>query len=142
MKKTIVEFEDVLDLYSFMDVAKQNHPDSDIECIIQKKRCTIQDKQKEHVKKAGKRNQEQKPEILHHYKFKNGYKGKGLLKRGNLKLELLFVNGEKRMANIGFKFNKNDTTDALINRIIARIKGEVRSIIDYEYAESLPTELF
>lgn len=142
MKKTIVEFEDVLDLYSFMDVAKQKHPDSDIECIIQKKRCTIQDKQKEHVKKAGKRNQEQKPEILHHYKFKNGYKGKGLLKRGNLKLELLFVNGEKRMANIGFKFNKNDTTDALINRIIARIKGEVRSIIDNEYAESLPTELF
>ena len=63
MKKTIVEFEDVLDLYSFMDVAKQKHPDSDIECIIQKKRCTIQDKQKEHVKKAGKRNQEQKPEI-------------------------------------------------------------------------------
>ena len=142
MKKTIVEFEDVLDLYSFMDVAKQKHPDSDIECIIQKKRCTIQDKQKEHVKKAGKRNQEQKPEILHHYKFKNGYNGKGLLKRGNLKLELLFVNGEKRMANIGFKFNKNDTTDALINRIIARIKGEVRSIIDNEYAESLPTELF
>ena len=142
MKKTIVEFEDDLDLYSFMDVAKQKHPDSDIECIIQKKRCTIQDKQKEHVKKAGKRNQEQKPEILHHYKFKNGYKGKGLLKRGNLKLELLFVNGEKRMANIGFKFNKNDTTDALINRIIARIKGEVRSIIDNEYAESLPTELF
>lgn len=142
MKKTIVEFEDVLDLYSFMDVAKQKHPDSDIECIIQKKRCTIQDKQKEHVKKTGKRNQEQKPEILHHYKFKNGYKGKGLLKRGNLKLELLFVNGEKRMANIGFKFNKNDTTDTLINRIIARIKGEVRSIIDNEYAESLPTELF
>ena len=142
MKKTIVEFEDVLDLYSFMDVAKQKHPDSDIECIIQKKRCTIQDKQKEHVKKAGKRNQEPKPEILHHYKFKNGYKGKGLLKRGNLKLELLFVNGEKRMANIGFKFNKNDTTDTLINRIIARIKGEVRSIIDNEYAESLPTELF
>ena len=99
-------------------------------------------RQKEHVKKAGKRNQEQKPEILHHYKFKNGYKGKGLLKRGNLKLELLFVNGEKRMANIGFKFNKNDTTDTLINRIIARIKGEVRSIIDNEYAESLPTELF
>lgn len=47
-----------------------------------------------------------------------------------------------QMANIGFKFNKNDTTDTLINRIIARIKGEVRSIIDNEYAESLPTELF